>query len=71
MNTPPPQEEPRAHEPAVSIEDVEAIVLAEFNYWKYTSDDCMLAIAAVGAAANIFAAIKGARAPWHPKPPAA
>jgi hypothetical protein len=47
-------------------EEIEAIVIAEFNYWKAV--DSSLAISAVGACANIYAAIKGFPAPWHPKP---
>lgn len=46
-------------------EEIEAIVIAEYNYWKNV--DNSLAISAVGACANIYAAIKGTRAPWHPQ----
>ena len=47
-------------------EEIEAIVIAEYNYWKAVDNN--LAISAVGACANIYSAIKGFRAPWHPKP---
>lgn len=52
-------------DPAQTVEEVSAIVLAEFDYWK--DSNTVPAIGAVGAAANILAAIHGARAPWHPK----
>ena len=44
-------------------EEIEAIVLAEYNYWNKVDD--VIAIAAVGACANIYAALKGFPAPWH------
>lgn len=52
--------------PPQTIEEVKAIVLAEFKYWKDANVD--VSIGAVGAVANIFAALNGAYAPWHPKP---
>jgi hypothetical protein len=55
---------------AASVKDAAAIALAEMEYWKKAPDECAeQAIGAIGAASNIYAAIHGARAPWHPKPP--
>lgn len=48
-----------------TIEEIKAIVLAEKAYWDKADPD--LGIAAVAACANIFAAIYGLRAPWHPQ----
>lgn len=47
--------------------EIEAIVMAEFRYWSRDEVPGEIGIPAVGAAANIFAAIKGFPAPWHPK----
>lgn len=47
-------------------QEIEAIVLAEFRYWSRAEVPVELGIIASGAAANIFAAIKGFPAPWHP-----
>lgn len=46
-------------------EEIIAIVRAEYEYWKKSPGD--IGISAVGACANILAAIEGFRAPWHPK----
>lgn len=52
------------------LEDVAAICLAEYKYWRESSESVALqAMGAMGAAANILCAIQGHRAPWHPKPP--
>ena len=51
----------------LDLNDIIAIVLAEFTYWKEADID--QSIGGMGAASNILAAIKGHRAPWHPKPP--
>ena len=49
-------------------EEIEAIVIAEFRYWSSDQVPAEIGMAASGAVANIFAAIKGFPAPWHPKP---
>jgi hypothetical protein len=55
-------------EPAKNMEEVRAIVLAEYRYWSTAPENVqMQAMGAIGAAANILAAINGFRAPWHPK----
>lgn len=53
-----------------TVQQVADIVLAEFEYWQNSPDDIReVAIGGVGAAANIFAAILGHPAAWHPKAP--
>jgi hypothetical protein len=55
-------------------EEIEAIVLAEYKYWRAAAaksdDDTVEWIAAgcMAATANILCAIHGHQAPWHPKP---
>lgn len=54
----------------MSPRDIEAIVVAEFRYWRSAcSEDehvtCM-EMGAMGACANILAAIHGHPASWHP-----
>lgn len=51
--------------PPVTIEEIKAIVLAEKEYWDKAPGD--IGISATGACANIFAALHGLRAPWHPQ----
>ena len=50
-------------------EEIEAIVIAEFRYWSGPEVPGEIGITGSGAAANIYAAIKGFRAPWHPQKP--
>lgn len=54
--------------PATTPEEIEAIILAEFAYWREAPDNiAMNAMGAMSATANILCAIHGHRAPWHPK----
>ena len=48
----------------VAPEDLRAILLAEYGYWRESRGAA--AIGAVGACANILGALLGHRAPWHP-----
>jgi len=51
-----------------TVEEIRQIVLAEYKYWNEAGDSVFLqALGAIGAAANILAAIDGHRAPWHPQ----
>lgn len=50
-----------------TMAEVEAIVLAEFAYWRELADSAGIGIGSACACGNIFAALKGCRAPWHPK----
>ena len=51
----------------LDLNGIVKIILAEFSYWKEADVD--QSIGGMGAASNILAAIKGHRAPWHPKLP--
>lgn len=51
---------------APTLEQVKAIVLAEKEYWDNAPP--VIGISGIGACANIFAALHGCLAPWHPKP---
>ena len=53
-----------------TVEEIRQIVLAEYKYWRDAEgpnhDADLMAMGAMGAAANIFGALNGHRAPWHP-----
>ena len=51
----------------LDLNGIVEIILAEFSYWKEADVD--QSPGGMGAASNILAAIKGHRAPWHPKLP--
>ena len=53
----------------MTSDEIEAIVLAEYKYWRAAPESIdMIAMGAMGAAANILGAISfGHRAPWHPR----
>lgn len=48
----------------LTLQEIKAIVLAEKAYWQSFDDN--LAIGAVGACSNIYVALCGFPAPWHP-----
>jgi hypothetical protein len=55
-------------QPAKTVKEVEAIVLAEYAYWREADEKVALqSMGAMGALANVYCAILGRRAKWHPK----
>lgn len=52
--------------PPRSISECEAIARSEFAYWQ-KHNQSLGSIGALGAAVNIYCALRGWRAPWHPK----
>jgi hypothetical protein len=70
---------PTPEDPGLTVAEIEAVAMSEYKHWRDAADsdtgsaarDAIadaISMGAMGAAANIFSAIHGHRAPWHPQP---